>query len=283
MSRSYLTNLSFRNDPTSPIVDNENIDTKWYMCVNGEEVETWGGGLDFSNPSFLGGLDKSHTSMTVTTPNTYIMADRPIKVNPFSLAIRYRIPEQDIYQLLTELEEIPIMKWDTGKINIMDYTDEDHVCIGVTVWDKTYKGPIHYETLGYDQPVQLVITIDGWNLKAYINGNRIIDVYASQLITSLSNLCIGNCGNYRTELQIDEVAITDTIESPNEFTTKPYHSIYPENDEVEVVKRRRVNTVSEFDRINLNMDIVRHSDYTPPKSYSVDRVRRYRYDNESEG
>lgn len=282
MARSYLTNLSFKNDATDPIVDNENIDTKWYMCVNGEEVKTWGEGLDFSNPSFLGKLDPDHTSMTVTTPNTYIRSSEPIASNPITIAIRYKISENDIHRLLTDLPEVPIMKWDYGKVNIMDNTDQDHTCIGVTIYDKTYKGPIHYDLIG-DQPVQLVITMDGWNLKVYVNGTKIIDVYASQLANRFSNLSIGNCGDYTTELQIDELAITDTIEDPIEFTNKPYHSIYPEVDDIEVVKRRRVNTVSIHEKIMLNMDIVRHSDYTPPKSYSVDRVRRYRYDNEREG
>lgn len=278
MVRTYLSNVSFRNS-ANPIVDSENIKTKWSMYVNGEETSSWGGGLDFSNPSFLGNLSPN-TSMIITTPNTFIRSTNPIvsDTNQFTIATRYRIPESAIYDLITDLPILPLIKWDDGMLNVMDYTDTDKICIGISHDWLTHKGPIHYDSLGYGNPIQLVWQIDHHSILLYINGIKIIDDYISNEINTLTNLSIGNCGDYTTEIQIDELAITDSIEPPTSFTLKPYHSLYPEVDDVDVVKRRRVNTVSDQDRLNLDLDITRHSDYTPPKSYQVDRIRRYKFD-----
>jgi hypothetical protein len=54
-------------------------------------------------------------------------------------------------------------------------------------------------------------------------------------------------------------------------------------EDLDVVKHRKINTVSRQDKMSLDLDITRHSDYTTPKSYRVDRVRRYEYDRKREG
>ena len=285
MIRCYSTNLLFRNDP-NPIIDEENIDAQWDMYIRNNKVDSWGGGLDFSNPSFLGILDNIHTLMTITSPNTYLKCNNQISTstNRFSILIRFYIPENDIYRSITDRLPIPILKWDEGMINIMDFLSDDNTWVNVTIGDHEYRGPIRYNKLDIDAPHHIIMVVDHTKLVVSIDGIRIIDTTILDFnLTTLTNLKVGNCGDSNIELQIDSLAITDSAETPISFTVKPYHSLYPEADEVDIVKHRRVNTVSIQDRISLDLDIARHSDYTPPASYKVDRVRRYQFDNKREG
>jgi hypothetical protein len=280
MVREYLSNLLFVNSPTYPAIDSEVRGVNFHIYENGELVPTWWNGLDFSNPTFLGELERKYTSLTANSPFSYIKYDKSIEsdTTDMTIAIRYMINSDQLYQAMTEQPPIILLKWDNGSINILDHYDSDSNCIGVTIGDRVFRGLVRYDLIGYGVPCQLVVSISSEFITLTLNGERIASKPYTDGVPIISNLCVGNCANSNIIIQIDEVAITNSIEIPTSFSNKPFHSLYPEADEVGVVKHRKVSTVSNQDRMSLDLDITRHADYIAPKSYRVDRVRRYEYD-----
>lgn len=285
MVREYLSNLLFRNS-SSPAIDSENRGIDFGLYENNHLVSNWGNGLDFSQSTFLGELDDEHSCLTASAPYSYIKYNKPIKSNTdtMTIAIRYMIDSDQLYQAMRSLDPIVILKWDNGSLNVLDhYENTDTICIGLTIGNRLFRGLIRYDSIGYGNACQIVINISNGSVLLSLNGERISSKPYTDGVPILSNLCVGNCDNSYTTIQIDELAITNSIENPTSFSNKPFHSLYPETDDLEIIKHRKVNTVSRQDKMSLDLDITRHSDYTTPKSYRVDRVRRYEYDKKREG
>jgi hypothetical protein len=285
MVREYLSNLLFRNS-SLPAIDSENRGIEFSLYENNQKVSNWGNGLDFSQSTFLGEIDDVHSCLTASAPYSYIKYNKSIKSNTDAMTIdvRYMIDGDQLYTAMTSLTPIVILKWDNGSLNVLDhYEDTDTICIGLTIGNKVFRGLIRYDSIGYGNAAQIVINISNSSILLSLNGERISSKPYTSGIPILSNLCVGNCDNSYTTIQIDELVITNSIETPTSFSNKPFHSLYPEMEDLDVVKHRKINTVSRQDKMSLDLDITRHSDYTTPKSYRVDRVRRYEYDRKREG